>query len=218
MLGRAYEGNWGTTQDFVQAAQWYRKAADGGHAIGQLTLAAMYERAVGVPRDAVEAHKWSNLAASRAQSEDRKSFTDVRDRIAASMTPDQIAEAQKRAREWMEAFETRSAAGAAFPLPPPPPPLAAIRVGGQIAAPRKIKDVQPDYPAIAQSARVQGVVILEVTIGPDGKVQDAEVKRSIPLLDAAALDAVKQWEFVPTLLNGVPAPVIMTATVSFTLK
>jgi periplasmic protein TonB len=49
-------------------------------------------------------------------------------------------------------------------------------------------------------------------------VQDARVLRSIPLLDAAALDAVKQWEFTPTLLNGVPVPVIMTVTVQFTLS
>jgi len=62
------------------------------------------------------------------------------------------------------------------------------------------------YPSIAQSARVQGVVIVEATIGPDGKVSDARVLRSIPLLDQAALDAVRQWVFTPTLLNGVPFP------------
>src|SRR5207244_9090148 len=74
------------------------------------------------------------------------------------------------------------------------------------------------YPAIAQSARVQGVVIIEATIGPNGAVQEAKVLRSIPLLDAAALDAVKQWEFTPTMLNGAPVPVIMTVTVNFTLQ
>jgi TonB family protein len=56
------------------------------------------------------------------------------------------------------------------------------------------------------------------TIGPNGTVTDAKVLRSIPLLDAAALDAVKQWQFTPTLLNGVPVPVIMTVTVNFTLQ
>ena len=76
----------------------------------------------------------------------------------------------------------------------------------------------PVYPPIAQSARVQGVVIIEATIGPDGGVQNARVLRSIPLLDQAALDAVKQWVFTPTLLNGVPVPVIMTVTVQFTLQ
>ena len=80
------------------------------------------------------------------------------------------------------------------------------------------KNVPPVYPPIAQSARVQGVVIIEATIGADGKVKDAKVLRSIPLLDQAALDAVKQWVFTPTLLNNVPVPVIMTVTVNFTLQ
>jgi periplasmic protein TonB len=104
------------------------------------------------------------------------------------------------------------------PPPPPPPPTQPVRVGGNIKQPTKTKHVPPVYPPIAQSARVQGVVIIEATIGPDGKVRDARVLRSIPLLDASALDAVKQWEFTPTLLNGVPVPVIMTVTVQFTLQ
>ena len=102
--------------------------------------------------------------------------------------------------------------------PPPPPPQAPVRVGGNIKPPTKIRNVPPVYPPIAQSARVQGVVIIEATIGPNGKVTDARVLRSIPLLDQAALDAVRQWEFTPTLLNGVPVPVIMTVTVNFTLQ
>jgi protein TonB len=104
------------------------------------------------------------------------------------------------------------------PPPPPPPPAAPIRVGGVIKQPTKTKDVRPQYPAIAQSARVQGVVIIEAVIGPNGRVQDARVLRSIPLLDQAALDAVRQWEFSPTLLNNQPVPVIMTVTVQFTLS
>jgi protein TonB len=108
------------------------------------------------------------------------------------------------------------------PAPPPPPPPGwpgnAVRVGGNMKMPVKTKHVAPDYPAIAQSARVQGVVIVEVLLGPDGKVQAARVLRSIPLLDQSAVDAVKQWEFTPTLLNGSPVPVILTATVQFTLQ
>jgi protein TonB len=64
---------------------------------------------------------------------------------------------------------------------------------------------------------VQGVVIMEIVITPEGQVQDARVLRSIPLLDQAALDAVRQWEFTPTLLNGAPTPIIMTVTVQFSL-
>ena len=95
---------------------------------------------------------------------------------------------------------------------------APVRVGGNIKAPTKIRDVRPVYPDEARAGRVQGVVILEVAVEADGRVAQACVLRSIPLLDAAAVDAVKQWEFTPTLLNGVGVPVIMTVTVNFTLQ
>jgi protein TonB len=65
---------------------------------------------------------------------------------------------------------------------------------------------------------VEGVVILEAIIGADGRVQEVRVLRSKPLLDQAAIDAVRQWLFTPTLLNGVPVPVIMTVTVNFALE
>jgi TonB family protein len=92
----------------------------------------------------------------------------------------------------------------------------AVRVGGTIATPTKIVHVDPIYPAIALQAKVRGVVIAEVRIGTDGSVEDAKVLRSIPLLDEAALDAVRQWRFTPTLLNGQAVPVMMTVTVNFT--
>jgi protein TonB len=94
----------------------------------------------------------------------------------------------------------------------------AVRVGGSIKAPTKIQDVKPVYPPVAQEARVSGVVILEVRIEPDGSVSQARVLRSIPLLDEAAVEAVMQWRFTPTLLNGQAIPVMMTVTVNFTLQ
>ena len=93
-----------------------------------------------------------------------------------------------------------------------------VRVGSGISPPAQTKKVAPVYPAEAQAARVQGVVILEAVIGTNGKVTTARVLRSIPLLDQPAIDAVTQWEYAPTLLNGVPVPVIMTVTVTFTLS
>ena len=102
----------------------------------------------------------------------------------------------------------------------PPPssfPAGAVRVGGSIKPPTQLNKVAPVYPLIAQSARVSGIVILEALIGTDGRVQDAKVLRSVPLLDQAAIDAVRQWQYTPTLLNGVPTPVVMTVTVTFTL-
>ena len=100
----------------------------------------------------------------------------------------------------------------------PVPHREVVRVGGHISPPAKVKDVKPSYPSIAQAARVQGIVIIEATIGPSGRVEDTRVLRSIPLLDAAALEAVRQWEYTPTLLNNQPVPVIMTVTVNFTLQ
>lgn len=98
-----------------------------------------------------------------------------------------------------------------------PDPNQPVRVGGQVKAPTLVKRVDPVYPVIAQSARVSGVVIAEAVIGADGRVSSVKILRSIPLLDQAAIDAVRQWEYTPTLLNGVPVPVIMTVTVTFTL-
>jgi len=104
------------------------------------------------------------------------------------------------------------------PPPPKPVPQAPVHVGGVIKAPAKTHDVPPVYPAIAIAARVEGVVIVEATIGADGRVQDARVLRSVPLLDQAALDAVRQWAYTPTTLNGVAVPVVMTVTVRFQLQ
>jgi TonB family protein len=103
--------------------------------------------------------------------------------------------------------------------PLPSPPQAPVRVGGPIKPPVKTRDVRPRYPEAAQAAAIEGVVILEVTIGVDGTVTDAKILRSIPLLDTAAIDAVRQWTFTPTVMpgSGQPIPVIMTVTVNFTL-
>jgi len=92
---------------------------------------------------------------------------------------------------------------------------AAVRPGGRLMPPKKVKDVAPVYPALARSAGVSGAVTIEATIGPDGKVVDAKVVQSIPLLDQAALDAVRQWEYTPTLLNGVPVPIVVNVTINF---
>jgi TonB family protein len=112
-----------------------------------------------------------------------------------------------------------------MPALPPPPASGeferpanlqnAVRIGGDLRPPTKIRDVKPVYPPLARQAGVTGVVILEVVIDTDGNVGEARVLRSIPLLDQAALDAVKDWKYVPTQMNGTAIPVIMTVTVNF---
>ena len=103
MLGLMYDLGQGVPQDYAQAAKWYRLAADQGDARGQSRLGFMYNLGDGVPRDYVEAHKWFNLSAAWA-STDEKDVRDraviSRDRVAGSMTPAQVAEAQKRASAW----------------------------------------------------------------------------------------------------------------------
>jgi protein TonB len=102
--------------------------------------------------------------------------------------------------------------------PPPAPALKPLRVGGNIQEPRKLKAVPPAYPEAAVKARIEGVVILECLISPQGRVREVNVLRSVPLLEEAAVDAVKQWVYTPTLMDGVPVPVLMTVTVRFDLK
>ncbi len=101
---------------------------------------------------------------------------------------------------------------------PAPSPQEPLRVGGTIRQPQKVRNVDPVYPQMAILARVEGVVIIEATIGANGRLIDARVLRGHHMLDKPALDAVLQWEFTPTLLNGVPVPVIMTVTVQFKLS
>jgi TonB family protein len=124
---------------------------------------------------------------------------------------------------------TRSPRAEIPPLPPLPPELSPAgpdpdwmqgvkRVGGNFTPPRKTAHVSPIYPDEALRARVQGVVIVEARIEADGKILHARVLRSIPMLDQAALDAVRQWEFTPTLQEGSPVPVLMTMTVQFSLQ
>ncbi len=107
--------------------------------------------------------------------------------------------------------------GAPPPVTPSAPP-PVLRVGGQIAAPARLHYQAPRYPSIAQTARVDGTVILEATIDEGGLVRDVRVIRSIPLLDRAAIEAVGTWRYTPTRLNGVAVPVVMTVTVTFSLR
>jgi len=102
--------------------------------------------------------------------------------------------------------------------PPAPAPVAPVRLHSGIEAPQKIVNTAPVYPAIAMAAHLQGIVILETTIDETGRVVDVKVLRSVPALDAAAVDAVRQWRYRPALLNGAPIPVIMTVTVRFALN
>jgi TonB family protein len=143
-----------------------------------------------------------------------KSYDKAKELAAATkMAGDKAAAEAVAGKEKADAVAAKEKAAAAArakaKLTPP------VRVGGQIRPPTKIRDVPPVYPAIAKSARVAGTVTIEATIDLEGKVMDAKVVRSVPMLDQAALDAVRQWEYIPTLLNGVPVPVVVTVNINF---
>jgi protein TonB len=111
--------------------------------------------------------------------------------------------------------------------PPPPPPkvevqkpkeIQRIRVGGNVQQAKLIYAPKPVYPPLAKQARIQGVVRLQAVIGVDGTIQNLQVLSGHPLLIPAALEAVRQWRYQPTLLNGEPVEVITQIDVNFTLS
>ena len=103
-LGGNYEFGFGVPQSNAEAVKWYRKASDQGYAEAHLHLGLMYDLGQGVPQDYVEAHRWYNLAAARAtDNKTRERASTQRERLAGMMTPAQVAEAQKLAREWKPA-------------------------------------------------------------------------------------------------------------------
>ena len=102
--------------------------------------------------------------------------------------------------------------------PPASAPSAPVRPSAGIRPPRKIVHVDPVYPRVAQQAHIEGTVILETVIDVDGRVTSVRVLRSIPMLDQAAIDAVRGWTFTPTMLNGAPVQVALTVTVQFALS
>ena len=93
-----------------------------------------------------------------------------------------------------------------------------VRAVGNIQPPRLIKQVDPGYPEIARQSRVEGVVILEAQTDPYGRVAAIKVLRSIPLLDQAAVEAVRQWVYEPKIIDGKPRGIIFTVTVRFALN
>jgi len=95
------------------------------------------------------------------------------------------------------------------------PQREPIRVGGNVQESKLVHRVEPVYPPEATAARVSGVVILQVTVNEAGDVSAARVLRGHPLLDGAALEAVRQWRYSPTLLNGEPVPVIASVSIAF---
>ncbi len=103
------------------------------------------------------------------------------------------------------------------PIAPPPEKHAPIRVGGRVKAPQIVYGPQPIYPALARHAKVQGDVLIDAVIDPEGRVVEMRLVSGHPLLVEAALNAVKQWRYQPTLLNDEPVSIQLVVIVQFRL-
>ena len=101
---------------------------------------------------------------------------------------------------------------------PPPQKAGPVRVADLPVAPRKVVDVRPVYPDIARMAQKEGTVVMEAVLDPTGRVTQLRVIQSVPLLDQAAIDAVRQWRYTPSTLGGHPVSVLMSITITFKLQ
>jgi TonB family protein len=102
---------------------------------------------------------------------------------------------------------------------PAPAAADAVRIAGRdVPWPKRTKSVTPTYPPAAAAVGQRGIVIVQMLVGPDGKVASAEVVRSVPPFDAPALSAVRQWEYEVTRVNGQPVPVQLTIPITFALR
>ena len=97
-------------------------------------------------------------------------------------------------------------------------PASDTRDAGKDAAGQVVHRVEPAYPELARASRAGAVLILEATVGADGRVREVKVLRGQPLFDPTAVEAVRQWRYQPLLLNGIPVPFIVTVTLNFHLQ
>jgi len=103
-------------------------------------------------------------------------------------------------------------------VPPPTGDTKRITIGGNVQQAKLVRQPRPEYPPLAKQARISGVVSLQVLIGTDGTVKNIGVISGHPLLIPAALDAVRQWQYQETLLNGQPVEVLTQVDVNFSLS
>ena len=221
-LGFLYSDGLGVPQDHVEAAGWYRRAAEQGHATAQHALGVMYYDGLGVPQDYVEAHIWLNLAASQLTGQSRERAVAVRDALAELITSAELREAQRRARALHAAQSVQMRSGVQDALAPAGGVGGGVyRPGWGIVNPRLLREVKPLYTSEALDEKITGTVYLELVVLPDGTVGDVRITRSLdPVfgLDEQAIKAARQWLFEPGTRFGEPVAILVHLALDFNLK
>jgi TonB family protein len=150
----------------------------------------------------------------------------IRERADLADSPEQYRSETELADQWVQkALDAKKAQAQLVEAPPPPPPprppnnaVTRIRVGGGVQQENLIHKIDPVYPPLAYQARIQGTVRFTAIIGRDGRIENLQLVSGHPLLVEAAREAVSQWEYRPTLLNGSRVEVVTQVDVNFTLS
>lgn len=203
-LGDIYANGESVDKNPPFAAAYYRLASARGDATSSVALSRMFESGSPLPKSDESAR-----AALRKACGQKAFLTE-----ACGISQPRVAEYQKQVASVCEGLGIEGATVADSKIDDSD---LFGHVGGTIKEPRKIRDLAPAYPEQARFGRIQGTVVLEAIVDVDGHVDHVKILKGIKTLDDAAVAAVHRWEYTPTLVDGIPVPVIMTVTVTFRL-
>lgn len=229
-LGYLYEHGQGVTQDYKRAAQFYQKACDDGAAFGCSNLANLYTNGQGVAQEYERAAQLYKKACDGSAAVGCSNLGYLYEHgQGVAQDYNHAAQFYQKACDGGYASacaDSKRVSGLAAAIgigasnqPPPASQTGTprIQVGGAVQAAKMIRQVPPVYPVLAKQAHVTGTVVLHAIVGKDGTIEKLQLVSGPPLLVQAAIDAVKQWQYSPTLLNGQPVEVDTSIDVNFTL-
>ncbi len=233
-LGLMYYDGKGVPVDYQEALKYFWKPAEQGDGNAQYFVGRMYYYGKALTADNELSYAWANASMADG-NKDAKILVET---VAKTLSPDQISRAQELSKQWIDKNRKHSetgsmsreentragisVSGAQNVVPPQTPkspmPPERIQVDNEVQQANLVRQVKPPYPPLARQARIQGAVILEAIISRQGKVDQLRVISGHPLLVQAALDAVRQWKYRPTIRNGKSVEVVTTITVNFNLS
>ena len=215
-LGDACARGEGIAANLPEAVKWYRRAAEQGDYESQTRLVDVLSASHESSQDKVEALQWLTIAKALAPTLDVvrleiESQHGLADRMTAK-----DAEADAEAQHWLEVFRRRPQRAI-----PASTRVIAFQVGGGVVAPQLLRQARPAYAPGAMQKKIQGIVLVQGIVLPNGTLTDVRIVRSLDPkygLDQEALNAARQWRFAPGTKDGVAVPVQISIELTFTLK